>query len=64
MGDSEAVLGLDGLKEGLEGPGEERSTGPGDKMRPSVSSCSSRGSQMEVKLPWYMGITFKVTLLR
>lgn len=56
MGDSEAVLGLDGLKEGLEGPGEER----GDKTRPSVSSCSSRGSQMEVKLPWYMGITCQV----
>ena len=56
MGDSEAVLGLDGLKEGLEGAGEER----GDKTRPSVSSCSSRGSQMEVKLPWYMGITCQV----
>ena len=52
MGDSEAVLGLDGLKEGLEGPG--------DKPRPSLSSCSSRGSQMEVKLPWYLGITCKV----
>ena len=56
MGDSEAVLGLDGLKEGLE-TGEA-----GQKMRPSVSSCSSRGSQMEVKLPWYMGITCKVGL--
>ena len=56
MGDSEAVLGLDGLKEGLE-TGEA-----GQKMRPSVSSCSSRASQMEVKLPWYMGITCKVGL--
>ena len=56
MGDSEAVLGLDGLKEGLEGAGEERA----EKTRPSVSSCSSRGSQMEVKLPWYMGITCQV----
>ena len=58
MGDSEAVLGLDGLKEGLEGAAEER----GEKTRPSVSSCSSRGSQMEVKLPWYMGITCKVNM--
>ena len=57
MGDSEAVLGLDGLKEGLEAEA-------GQRMRPSVSSCSSRGSQMEVKLPWYMGITCKVGLLR
>ena len=60
MGDSEAVLGLDGLKEGLEGAAEER----GEKTRPSVSSCSSRGSQMEVKLPWYMGITCQVRRAR
>ena len=55
LGDSEAVLGLDGLKEGMEARG--------DKLRASLSSASSRGSQIEVKLPWYTGITCKVQLM-
>jgi len=53
MGDSEAPLSLDGLKVSAAG---ERG-GDGSK---SMSSRSSKGSvQVEVKLPWYMGITFK-----
>ena len=76
MGDTEAVLGLDGLKEEASGAGQEKVRKQNiytadmsiisimfiisTQVR-SVSTGSSRGSaQLEVKLPWYMGITCKV----
>ena len=53
MGDTEATLGLDGLKVNPDGGGPSQSY--------SSTRSSTRGSvQVEVKLPWYMGITFKV----
>ena len=52
MGDTEASLGLDGLKVNPDG---------GGCASYSSTRSSTRGSvQVEVKLPWYMGITFKV----
>lgn len=54
MGDTEASLGLDGLKVNPDGGGRA-------SQSYSSTRSSTRGSvQVEVKLPWYMGITFKV----
>jgi len=70
MGDCEAVLDLDGDKDGMDGG--HRKDGSGERQgasqtRPvksqstsSLSSGVSRGTaQIEVKLPWYMGVTCK-----
>ena len=51
MGGGEAVVGLDGLK------GEE---GAARTSLSSLGASSDTTAQLEVKLPWYLGITRKV----
>ena len=67
MGDCEAVVGLDGHKDGVEGEGGEKHRQTrlfASRSSMSLSSRQSRTSrgtaQIEVKLPWYMGVTCKV----
>eukprot|EP00090_Calanus_glacialis_P026569 TRINITY_DN41803_c0_g1_i1.p1 TRINITY_DN41803_c0_g1~~TRINITY_DN41803_c0_g1_i1.p1 ORF type:complete len:123 (-),score=45.50 TRINITY_DN41803_c0_g1_i1:83-451(-) len=64
MGDCEAVVGLDGHKDGMEGGEKHKqtrlSTSQSSISLSSGQSRTSRGTaQIEVKLPWYMGVTCK-----
>jgi len=65
MGDCEAVIGLDGRKEerhkdgGKEGSRTKERRKDGRREESGRNNTDKAGIQLEVKLPWYKGITLK-----